>query len=189
MAKVTYKRVQTNDEVSGIPVLDGQLIYSKQGKTFMDYGTDRVPINGTTDSAMSDSSTNPVENRIVKSYVDTQINNLFIPTAQILWTNPDPTASISTDTTITLSSDDYDVLECFFITANDNFDVDSCRTLKGYNFNLSSTGYQGMGLRRRISYNSDTSYTISPYNGEPTTDQNRYVIPQMIIGYKYNINV
>lgn len=70
MAKVTYKRVETNDLVNEIPIVDGQLIYSKQGKTYMDYGEERVAINGTTDTEMNDSSTNPVENRVIKSYVD-----------------------------------------------------------------------------------------------------------------------
>ena len=43
MPKVDFKRVETDAEVENIEIKDGQLIYSKSGKTFMDYGTERIP--------------------------------------------------------------------------------------------------------------------------------------------------
>lgn len=188
MAKVTYKRVQTNAEVDGIPILDGQLIYSKQGKTFMDYGAERVPINGTPDTEISESSTNPVENWAIKNYVDTQVGNLGnrMFTGQVLWQNEDPTQLMATTKTITLSSDDYDIIECYYKASNDGNDMESTKIIKGMNFNLSATGYQGAGLRRRITYNSDTSYTIGLYNGETLSDSGtgKYIIPVCLIGYK-----
>lgn len=43
MPKVDFKRVETDAEVENIEIKDGQLIYSKSGKTFMDYGDERIP--------------------------------------------------------------------------------------------------------------------------------------------------
>ena len=43
MPKVEFKRVETDEEVENINIKDGQLIYSKTGKTFMDYGNERIP--------------------------------------------------------------------------------------------------------------------------------------------------
>lgn len=43
MPKVEFKRVQTDAEVENIDIKDGQLIYSKSGKTYMDYGSERIP--------------------------------------------------------------------------------------------------------------------------------------------------
>jgi hypothetical protein len=44
MAKVVFKRVENNSSVSDIPVLDGQLIYTKDGLSYIDYGEDRIPM-------------------------------------------------------------------------------------------------------------------------------------------------
>jgi hypothetical protein len=70
MAKVEFTRVQTNAEVENIDIKDGQFIVTGEGKTFVDYGEDRIGIGGTPDIQMSDSSTNSVENRVIKGYVD-----------------------------------------------------------------------------------------------------------------------
>ena len=41
--KVEFKRVETDAEVENIDIKDGQLIYTGTGKTYMDYGTERIP--------------------------------------------------------------------------------------------------------------------------------------------------
>lgn len=43
MAKVEFKRVETDAEVENIDIKDGQLIYTGTGKTYMDYGNERIP--------------------------------------------------------------------------------------------------------------------------------------------------
>ena len=43
MAKVKFSRTEEND-VSSIQIVDGQLIYTKTGKCYLDYGTERIEI-------------------------------------------------------------------------------------------------------------------------------------------------
>lgn len=73
MAKVDFRRVATNAEINNIEVKDGQFIVTGEGKSFIDYNNRRIPTNGTPDTEMSDTSTNSVENKIVKKYVDDSI--------------------------------------------------------------------------------------------------------------------
>ena len=181
MAKVSYKRVETNDLVDGVPILDGQLIYSKQGKTYMDYGTDRVAINGTTDTEMSDNSTNPVENSVIKNYVDTQISTVSnnIHNGFILWQNSDPTVPISSDLVISLNSSDYDVYEVFYAHNTTNTTYLSMKSIKGYGI-LLITLLGTNPYRRVVEYVSDTSLKIRAQE----QSQNDLAIPLYIIGYK-----
>lgn len=44
MAKVLFTRTDTNDKVETIPFKDGQIIYTKDGKTYLDYGTERIEL-------------------------------------------------------------------------------------------------------------------------------------------------
>ena len=70
MAKVDFRRVATNAEVENIDIVDGQFIVSGEGKSFVDFGNERKSIAGTPDTEMSDVSTNSVENKVVKEYID-----------------------------------------------------------------------------------------------------------------------
>lgn len=76
MAKVDFKRVSTNAEVENIDIKDGQFIVTGEGKSFVDFGSQRKPIAGTPDTEMSDTSTNSVENKVIKEYVDSEIVNI-----------------------------------------------------------------------------------------------------------------
>lgn len=81
MPKVEFKRVETDEEVENINIKDGQLIYSKTGKTFMDYGNERIPTGSggssvNVDTEMSDTSENAVQNKVIKEYVDDQIDSI-----------------------------------------------------------------------------------------------------------------
>lgn len=73
MAKVNFKRVTTDNDVSKIPIEDGNFIVTKQGKTYVDFDSSRIPTSGTPDIEMSDTSTNTVENKVIKKYVDNNI--------------------------------------------------------------------------------------------------------------------
>lgn len=42
MAKVTFKRIESKNNIDNIEVSDGQFIVSKDGNIFVDYGEERV---------------------------------------------------------------------------------------------------------------------------------------------------
>lgn len=42
MAKVQFKRIENSSNINNIPILDGQVIYTGNGKQYMDYGTNRI---------------------------------------------------------------------------------------------------------------------------------------------------
>lgn len=44
MAKVSFKRIQNSADIDNVPILDGQLIYTKDGKEYMDYEGERIEI-------------------------------------------------------------------------------------------------------------------------------------------------
>ena len=184
MAKVTFKRVETNAEVNNIPILDGQLIYTGEGKTYIDYETQRVPINGTPDSAMSDSSTNPVENNVIKEYVDTNISTLDskIHNGTILWTNQNPTSSLGfVQQNITLANDSYDILIWLFLRQYDqSIFVPPVFTIKGYGGFAIGISSSAETRRRGITYVDDTTYNIGECSG--TEVNNNALIPMYVIG-------
>lgn len=70
MAEVVFKRVENSSSLNNIPIVDGSFYVTKDGKTFIDYGNERVAVGGTPDAQMSDVSTNSVQNKTVKEYVD-----------------------------------------------------------------------------------------------------------------------
>lgn len=76
MAKVRFKRIQDSTNIGDLNIEDGSFIVTGDGKTYIDYGTNRVPTSGTPDSTMSDSSRNTVENKVIKEYVDTVQENV-----------------------------------------------------------------------------------------------------------------
>lgn len=125
----------------------------------------------------------------IKSVVnqnDTLLSNI---TGNILWTNPNPTADFSAQN-ITLSSDDYDMLEFFWrndVAGNRAF---STRTLKGYNVqsDMYSTVVPTRAWRRRADFVSNTSYSVGncirmEYNQTAYND-NAYCVPLYVVGYK-----
>ena len=70
MAKVLFKRIEDSGNIDNVEVEDGSFIVTGDGKTYIDYGEDRIPTSGTPDSEMSDISRNTVENKVIKEYVD-----------------------------------------------------------------------------------------------------------------------
>ena len=76
MANVLFKRLEDSSELDNIPIVDGSLYITKDGKTFIDYDDDRIPVGGTPDDEMSDRSSNTVENKVIKKYVDDFIDTI-----------------------------------------------------------------------------------------------------------------
>lgn len=75
MAKVSWKRINYSGNIDDLPINDGSVIITKDGKMYIDFGTERIAVGGTPDNEMSDISTNSVENKVVKEYVDNLIND------------------------------------------------------------------------------------------------------------------
>ena len=100
---------------------------------------------------------------------------------KILWTNPNPTSEFA-EQDITLNSDDYDVLEIYYLMAANNTYVGSQKIPKGYNTRLMYTTSSLMIRFRNIIYLSDTSYSIESGAGASGSDSD--LIPLYIIGYK-----
>lgn len=75
MAKVLWKRINYSGQIDSLPIQDGAIIVTKDGKIYVDFDTERVPVGGSPDDEMSDISTNPIENKVVKKYIDDLINN------------------------------------------------------------------------------------------------------------------
>ena len=90
MANVLFKRVEDSTQLDNVPVVDGSFYVTGDGKSFIDYGEERLPVGGTPDDEMSDRSANAVENKVIKQYVDESVIS-----RQIFWTNPNPTAYFS----------------------------------------------------------------------------------------------
>ena len=69
--RVTYKRAMTTAAVEALPIVDGQILASGEGATFIDYNGNRLGFGGSADATMSDTSQNSVQNKVVKGYIDT----------------------------------------------------------------------------------------------------------------------
>lgn len=112
MAKVNFKRIEDSSQIDDIAIEDGAFIVTGDGKSYIDYGANRIPTNGTLDDNMSDVSRNGVENKVIKEYVDTEIvsaKDSMKPT--VLYSN-----SSGSGGNITLSDDidNYDYIEILY---------------------------------------------------------------------------
>lgn len=74
MANVKFKRIANSSTINDYPVDDGSFWVTGDGKSYIDYGQNRVPTNGTLDNQMSDTSRNGVENKVIKEYVDDYVD-------------------------------------------------------------------------------------------------------------------
>lgn len=154
-------------------------------------------------SDINNNESTPIQNKItgdncneIKTVVNAGVNQINNLTGQILWTNSDPTSNFSSQT-ITLSSDDYDVLEIFFAYTTGGTRTTSHRFLKGtgasleifFDINVGSSQSTSFA-QRLISYSNDTSLDITDCGkrtgaGPSTPDvSNNMVIPLYVVGYK-----
>lgn len=125
----------------------------------------------------------------IKSVVNDNADLLSNITGTILWTNSSPTSDFSPQN-ITLSSDDYDVLEFFYGYDTSGVRVVSERTIKGngVQFDAYSIVVPTRAWRRRAEFVSNTSYSIGnctrmEYN-QTSYNENGYCVPLYVIGYK-----
>lgn len=117
MAKVLFKRIEDSANINNIEIEDGSFIVTGDGKTYVDYGEDRIPTSSTPDTEMSDRSRNTVENNVIKDYVDTNIQDIYstneIKTHKV-WIDNKPiyrkVYSVSSKSNIDLSTLDYDYI-------------------------------------------------------------------------------
>lgn len=122
----------------------------------------------------------------IKSVVNNNANELTNIMGKILWNNPNPTVSFSSQT-ITLSTNDYDMYEVIFYGSGTGADtMSSGRIPKGENAFLQQVYDLGDGSQirnRSVKYVSDISLNITEgtLNGNSNNTQN---IPIYIIGYK-----
>lgn len=110
-----------------------------------------------------------------KSYSCNYINNNFDGKGEILWENPNPTSSFSTQT-ITFASSDFDIYEVYYYIATNNEQVLTAKSIKGHGTRLivPTTNME----YRVISATDNTNYVV----GNAT--DNTYAVPISIIGYK-----
>lgn len=118
-----------------------------------------------------------------------QINGLK---GEILWENQSPTTTFLPQT-ITLSSDDYDLLEIFFYDYIGTTRMNSVRFPKGEKTNMFSLFDYNSGMymgRRTANNDGDTTITISGCYSAITNSQinvqlsNEWMIPVYVVGYK-----
>ena len=112
---------------------------------------------------------------------------------KLLWTNPSPLSSFEPDS-ITLSSDDYDVLEIYYYDWKTSKRMKSVKALKGENILIDTSFYSGTDYyvaSREMTYNSNTSYSVGncvSLYGTTTTaivnPINSVCVPVKILGYK-----
>lgn len=199
MAKVSFKRIENSSSINSYPIEDGSVIISKDGKMFIDYDNTRASVGGTPDTAMSDSSTNSVQNKVVKKFVEDSISDLNQVSVTTLWENPNPRNAFASQT-ITLNSSDYDYIEVIYFGFGQSAylfsGLQSVKAIPGYNIELTTVFYNNQSnvmlyAARSMRRTSDTvySFTNAYYTStdQSTTPRqmNDCCIPVKVIGYKY----
>lgn len=197
MAKVKFKRIQNSSQIDDLPIEDGSFVITGDGKSYIDYGNNRVPTNGTLDDEMSDLSSNAVENKVIKEYVDdSKQEAINYGKPVVLWTNPNPDSAFSSQQ-ISLSSGDWSYLEIYYYdwTADVHAwkDVMCQKVIKGYSTKLimilsyNNKSYIG---NRRVRYVDSTTLQVdlcycnvdlSAFNDRSETT---WCVPMKIVGYK-----
>lgn len=124
----------------------------------------------------------------MQNILNDNVTNNFQSKETVLWTNPNPNSSFEGQT-ITLSSDDYDML--LFIYRTD-LTITNCHSefiIKGFGgqFDFFSTAVENRRWARRFTWVSNTQFTFQDawyYDGNSSTQQNSTLIPLYVIGYK-----
>lgn len=182
MAWTRFKRIEDSANIDSIDVEDGAFIVTKDGKSYVDFDDDRVPIAGTPDNEMSDTSRNTVENKVIKEYVDTELN-LYETKGKIIWTNPNPSINFPAQTiTLDESLDNYDMYAIIF--------KQSVSTLRYFNTGKIIVGHGTiLGFLTSVTNWRPTGTTVSGSvitfeDGRiGNTVDNSYLIPLYVIGY------
>lgn len=125
----------------------------------------------------------------------TIINSIEKPI--LLWENPNPISSFSSQQ-VTLSSNDYDTIEIYYMDTKNTLNMCSVRAVKGNNISMltgivvsNNSGY--LGVRTCEFINGTTlefDYCKSIINNNSITirtDIEDWCVPIYIVGYKTNI--
>ena len=136
------------------------------------------------------------KNEYTTSTTDTYSCNYINGVTKVttLWTNTRPDLAFASQT-ISLSSNDYDYLECFYYNyaVSGYRQVQSVKVPKGYNFNLATTIFASDNVHygsRPVTRNSDTSFTfgenkgVASWNPTKVLTDNSWAVPIKIVGYK-----
>ena len=124
----------------------------------------------------------------MQNILNDNVTNNFQSKGTVLWTNPNPNSSFAGQT-ITLSSDDYDML--LFIYRTD-LTITNCHSeliIKGYGGQLDffSTAVENRRWARRFAWVSNTQFTFQDawyFDGNSSNQQNNSLIPLYVVGYK-----
>lgn len=76
MAKVKFKRFLSDGDLDNVALEDGSFIVTKDGTSYVDYVDERVAFGTTPDTEMSDESIHTVQNKVIKSYVDSEVDGV-----------------------------------------------------------------------------------------------------------------
>ena len=181
MAKVLFKRYETDAEAQASNIVDGQFIVTKEGTSYTDYGTDRVAFGGTLDTQMSDNSINGVQNKVIKEYVDNEVSD----GVQEVKGYVDGKNTYSTTETVVGTYNDKPlyrkIISGKLPTGNgtNNFTITN-GVIRKYD-GLVKSSY-GSWFPLNIYYTSDTTYNISSFCN--ASRNNLYVV----CGSQYNTN-
>lgn len=146
----------------------------------------------TANTANGKADTNASAIATLNTKYDTLEENVLGLDGTILWENQNPTADFA-EQDITLSSDDYDILEFFFRSDVNGNRADSIRVLKGYGieFDMYSSTLATRTWKRRATFTNNTKYHFENCGqleqGQATSIHNEYCVPLYVIGYKINI--
>lgn len=139
---------------------------------------------------------NEIKSVVNQNYQEQQGTNQQVTniTGQILWTNPAPTQTFA-EQSITLSSDDYDFYEIYFLCGTSSPENQrlaySGKLIKSYGARSSYTyaGSGGVNVRSRI-FDMVSATSIKFYDAYSATGATAYsvnnavMIPMYVIGYK-----
>lgn len=126
------------------------------------------------------------------NYLNTKFNDIAKLREKILWTNPNPENDFDAQT-ISLISDDYDELIWYFISDIDNVNplIISSTNFKKYGTQVSFNSTASLRYwARRVTYNSDTSYSIEDchlLSGTGDSISNNSLVPLYVVGKKTDL--
>lgn len=210
----------TTEEINQRDVIDGQLLYdTSTGETYIDVGSQRISTgSGNAIHIGSDTPSNPstqiwidpneplqlIGTEVTNSMEGTESNkapsvqavkNYINSRMQILWTNPNPSNSFSSQT-IVLSSDDYDEIGIYYYDYRLSKGMQYIRAKKGESIRLITTFWYDSKIyiaNRKIDFTTSTSVAIDNATGIETgaitipVVANDQCIPIYFVGYKTGI--
>ena len=175
MAKVKFKRFLSDGDLDDVAVEDGSFIVTKSGTSYVDYADGRVAIGGTADTEMSDESVNSVQNKVVKEYVDNEVDAVQTNLNKIgktLWTG-----SFSTGTLTVPNLNEYTMI-CVYVN---NVMMVGNQYYGGTAFRL----YRGVGIVNwgyRFTYSSTNNTLKTDTDNPGASDGTNQLTITKIIG-------